>query len=75
MPIGPPGEFEANIDRIIREAVGAGDFDDLPGKGQPIPGAGNVDDEFWWIREWVKRNRLAERDRIDEVEPGGTEES
>ena len=57
MPIGPPDDFEANIDRLIREAMEAGEFDDLPGAGRPIPGAGTVDDDLWWVREWVKRNR------------------
>lgn len=35
----------------------AGEFDDLAGFGKPIPGAGRVDDDLWWIRSWVKRNR------------------
>lgn len=56
MPIGPPGEFESNVDRIIREAMEEGEFDDLPGEGKPIPGAGAVDDEFWWLRKWLRRN-------------------
>ena len=64
MPIGPPDGFEANIDRIIREAMDSGEFDDLPGEGKPIPGAGSVDDEYWWIREWVKRN-LIDSDQDD----------
>jgi hypothetical protein len=29
-------DFERPIDKIIREAWERGDFDDLPGKGQPI---------------------------------------
>jgi hypothetical protein len=57
MPTGSPSEFESSIDRVIREAMESGDFDDLPGAGQPIPGAGTVDDEGWWIRSWVERNR------------------
>ena len=34
-----------------------GEFDDLPGTGVPLPGAGTVDDELWWVREWLARNR------------------
>jgi hypothetical protein len=52
-----PGETETTADRLIREAMQAGDFDDLPGTGQPIPGAGTVDDEIWWVRKWLERNR------------------
>lgn len=50
-------------DRLIREAVESGEFDDLPGAGKPISGAGTVDDEYWWVREWVRRNRIAETDQ------------
>lgn len=49
--------FETMVDRIIREATERGEFDDLPGRGKPIPGAGTVDGEGWWIRRWVERNR------------------
>ena len=64
MPTGPPdshssqpGEFETTADRIIREAMEAGQFDELPGVGKPIPGAGNADDDLWWVRSWMERNR------------------
>lgn len=57
MPTGSPPDFETNVDRIIREAIDAGDFDDLQGTGKPIPGAGSVDGEGWWVRSWVERNR------------------
>ena len=51
---------ETYADRLIREAMEAGEFEDLAGTGQPIPGAGTVDDEMWWVRSWLKRNRLPE---------------
>ena len=57
MTTGPFDSGESPADRAIREAMEAGEFDDLPGMGKPIPGAGEPDDEGWWIREWVKRNR------------------
>ena len=41
--------FESLPERLIREAIEAGEFDDLPGEGEPIPGAGTVDDELWWV--------------------------
>ena len=52
--------FETSVDRIIREAMKAGDFEDLPGAGKPIPGAGTIDDDMWWVRTWIQRNRGSE---------------
>lgn len=51
-----PSDVEPRVDRIIREAMEAGEFDSLAGEGAPIPGAGSVDDEMWWVRSWLKRN-------------------
>ena len=48
---------ELFVDRLIREAMESGDFDDLPGTGKPIPGAGGIDDANWWVREWIRRSR------------------
>ena len=56
MATGLPDDFEANIDRIIRDSIEGGDFEDLPGKGKPIPGVGTKDDAHWWVREWLKQN-------------------
>ncbi|MEJ8279639.1 DUF1992 domain-containing protein [Pseudonocardia spirodelae] len=54
---GDDPRFESAIDRTIREAVERGDFDDLPGKGRPLPGAGRTGpvDENWWIRGYLER--------------------
>ena len=65
MPAYWPAGFERDVDRIIREAIDAGDFDDLPGEGRPISGAGRPDDEYWWVREWLKRN--VESDDSDDL--------
>lgn len=53
--------FESPVDRSIREAVERGDFDDLPGKGEPLPGAGRVGpvDENWWVRGYLEREGLS----------------
>ena len=48
---------ESLPERLIRETIEAGEFDALPGAGKPIPGAGVPDDDLWWVREWLKRNR------------------
>lgn len=63
MPTGQPDSHDRDVrethyvDRIIREAMEAGEFEGLPGTGKPIPGAGNVDDDLWWVRSWLERNR------------------
>jgi hypothetical protein len=64
MPTGQPDShktvdsdlIEGYADRLIGEAMESGDFDDLPGAGKPLPGAGTPDDEGWWIRGWIERN-------------------
>jgi Domain of unknown function (DUF1992) len=54
----PPSDpYESLPERLIRDAIEAGKFDDLPGAGKPIPGAGVPDDALWWVRDWLKRNR------------------
>ncbi|HUF14925.1 MAG TPA: DnaJ family domain-containing protein [Acidimicrobiia bacterium] len=56
MPIGQPDSVEPHADRLIREAMEAGEFDELKGTGKPIPGAGTTDDDLWWVRSWIQRN-------------------
>lgn len=51
--------FESWVDRQIREAAERGEFDDLPGAGKPLPGAGEPHDELWWIRGYVEREGLS----------------
>ena len=50
------------VERQIREAMDRGEFDNLPGAGKPIPDLDAPYDPSWWVREWVRRNRL-----VDEV--------
>ena len=57
-------------ERLIDEAIAAGEFEDLPGAGKPLSGAGVPDDELWWVRAWLKRNRT---DLADERPIGGQE--
>ena len=55
----PPGvSFESWVDKQIREAVDRGDFDNLPGAGKPLPGAGGPDDEDWWVKSYLHREGL-----------------
>lgn len=50
------------IERIaenrIRQAMEAGDFDHVP-LGAPIEGLDAPYDELWWIKQWIRRERLA----------------
>lgn len=66
-PEGPPlRPHEHFVERLIRQATERGEFDELPGAGEPIPGAGTVDTEGWWIRRWVERNRLRDRSSVEQ---------
>lgn len=47
--------FETWIDRQIRDAADRGEFDNLPGTGKPLPGAGRQDDENWWLNSYLRR--------------------
>ncbi len=50
--------FETWVDKAIREAEERGAFADLPGTGKPIPGAGQPDDELWWVKAKLRREKL-----------------
>lgn len=41
-----PAEQATWIDEIIKAAEERGEFDELPGTGEPIPGAGKRDDDL-----------------------------
>jgi hypothetical protein len=53
--------YETLPERLIREAMESGEFDDLPGTGEPLPGAGQPDDELWWVRAWMRRSAPEKR--------------
>jgi hypothetical protein len=55
----PPGvSWESWIDKQIRDAMERGEFDDLPGKGKPLPDIDRPRDELWWVREKLKRENV-----------------
>ncbi|HEY5890369.1 MAG TPA: DnaJ family domain-containing protein [Acidimicrobiia bacterium] len=54
-----PADPTTWIDDVILAAQARGEFEALPGTGKPIPGAGTRDDDLWWVRSWVERNRQA----------------
>ena len=51
-------KYESVIDRQIRMGQERGDFDDLPGKGKPLPGLDGPDDENWWVKRYIQREGL-----------------
>jgi hypothetical protein len=54
-----PGErLEGFVERLIREAQEAGEFEGLSGKGKPLPLHG-AHEEGWWIKEKIRRERLS----------------
>ena len=56
----PPGiSWNSYAEKLIREAQEEGKFDNLPGMGKPIPGLDGYDDELWWIKEKLRRERLS----------------
>ncbi len=50
--------WESWIDVQIREAMERGEFDDLPGKGKPLPDIDRPRDENWWLRQKLKREEI-----------------
>lgn len=62
--------FESIAERRMRAAAERGEFDDLPGQGQPIEGLDRPYDPAWWTKRLIQRERLAEtqRARLAEVD-------
>ncbi len=56
----PPGvSWESWTDRQIREAAERGEFENLPGKGKPLPGLEQPYDELWWVKAKLRREQLS----------------
>jgi hypothetical protein len=56
----PPGvSWESWIERQIRESMERGEFDDLPGRGKPLPNIDQAHDAMWWIREKLRRENVS----------------
>lgn len=55
----PPGlSWEAWTERLIREGMERGEFDDLSGAGKPLPGLDGPRDELWWVNDKLRREEL-----------------
>jgi hypothetical protein len=56
----PPGvSWESWIEKKIRESMEAGEFDDLPGSGEPIAELARPYDELWWLRKKLREEQLS----------------
>jgi len=66
-----PTEVEADsgyldsVERTIRDAIGRGEFDNLPGAGKPLPDLDRQYDPDWWSRRYLEQ--LKAEDAADEV--------
>jgi hypothetical protein len=56
-PVGM--SWESFVERQIREAQDAGAFDNLPGFGKPLPELDEPDDDLWWVKNLLKREKLS----------------
>lgn len=50
--------IQTYVEQTIQQAQRRGDFDDLPGKGRPLPGLDQPYDPDWWVKQLVERERL-----------------
>jgi hypothetical protein len=56
----PEGEnWNSFVERQIREAQAGGEFDHLPGFGQPLTDIDDPYDDMWWLKKKVRRENLS----------------
>jgi DnaJ-like protein len=55
----PKVSWESWIERKIRESMEAGEFDNLPGSGEPIADLARPYDELWWLRKKLREEQLS----------------
>ena len=51
--------WESWVERQIREAQERGEFDNLRGAGQPLPGIDDPPDDMWWVKQLLKREQIS----------------
>jgi hypothetical protein len=56
-PIGL--DFESWVERQIREAAERGEFDNLPGAGEPFTDLHAPYDDLWWFKEKLRREDVS----------------
>jgi hypothetical protein len=55
----PKVTWESWIERKIRDSMERGEFDNLPGSGQPIPDLDQPYDELWWLRKKLREEKFS----------------
>ena len=55
----PRVSWESWIDRAVEEGRQAGAFDNLKGKGEPLPGLDRPHDELWWVKQKLQEEGLS----------------
>ncbi|HXJ81655.1 MAG TPA: DUF1992 domain-containing protein [Candidatus Methylomirabilis sp.] len=56
----PPNKrWDSWIEELIERARAEGAFDDLEGKGKPIPGLDAPYDPDWWVKKFLEREKLS----------------
>jgi Domain of unknown function (DUF1992) len=55
----PKMRWETWVERKIRESMERGDFDNLPGAGQPIADLARPYDELWWLRKKLRDEQFS----------------
>ena len=50
----PDVRWETWVDKQIADAQRRGDFDNLAGKGKPLPGVDEPHDDLWWVKKKLK---------------------
>jgi hypothetical protein len=51
--------WESWVEEQIRDAQDQGQFADLEGKGEPIPGLLAPYDPSWWVKKLIEREKLS----------------
>ena len=49
---------ESWVERRIREAIERGEFDDLPGEGEPLEILKEPYEPTWWVKRWAQREGI-----------------
>lgn len=53
-----PAKIETWVDQAIQQAQRRGDFDNLPGAGQPLKNLDGPTDPDWWVKGLIEREQL-----------------
>jgi DnaJ-like protein len=55
----PEKSWDTWVEELIRQARADGAFDDLEGRGKPIPGLDAPYDPDWWAKKLLEREKLS----------------